>query len=56
MYKVKDESNELFAWACNYLLSINKFEGFGFFKDYEYKGEVYKTNARPNEVEYLQLY
>jgi hypothetical protein len=60
-FKIKDESNDLFVFVCDYLLKRNMYEGYNFYKD-EYVHYVDKVvsvlagSAKKEEYDYLQIY
>lgn len=56
---VKDESNDLFIFACNYLLKHKMYEGFNFYKHVVRNGiEMLDLAGTPNKDKFdcLQLY
>lgn len=56
---VKDESNDLFIFACNYLLKRKMYEGFNFYKHVVRNGvEMLDLAGTPNKDKFdcLQLY
>lgn len=56
---VKDESNDLFIFACGYLLKRKMYEGFNFYKHVVRNGiEMLDLAGTPNKDKFdcLQLY
>ncbi len=60
-FKIKDESNDLFVFVCDYLLKRNMYEGYNFFKN-KYVHDVDKVvsvlagSAKKEEYDYLQIF
>lgn len=58
-WSVKDESNDLFIFACDYLLKRKMYEGFNFYKHVVRNGiEMLDLAGTPNKDKFdcLQLY
>ena len=59
--KVKDTTNTLFMFMCDYLLKKNMYKGYNFFKEVynPYLKKVVSTEAgsyKEDEFDYLQIY
>jgi hypothetical protein len=56
---IKDESNDLFIFACGYLLKHKMYEGFNFYKRKNVNGEdrlVLAGTPNKDKFDCLQLY
>jgi hypothetical protein len=60
-FKIKDESNDLFVFVCDYLLKKNMYEGYNFYKDVynPYVDNIVPMlagSAKKDEYDYLQIF
>lgn len=56
-FKIKDESNDLFVFVCDYLLKKDMYRGYNFFNTKNYQGKDYVVLAgSATNYEYLQIY
>jgi hypothetical protein len=60
-FNIKDESNDLFVFVCDYLLKRKMYQGYNFYKDVynTYLGKnvpMLAGSAKKEEYDYLQIW
>lgn len=60
-FNIKDESNDLFVFVCDYLLKKKMYEGYNFFKTVynpflKKDVSVLAGSAKKDEYDYLQIF